>query len=256
MATGVEQTATTNESGIYNFPYVAPGQYDVTVAYEGFKTATQSNVTIETGCTRTVNVSLEVGPDRRSGDGRRHDAPLLESETSSVGQFIERERVQYAGTEPAQLASQADGNVSFRSEDGGEQVRSSLDGRRPRSQNQMWTLDGSVVQNMSIGVQQLALNPPAESLQEFKAEMNNYSAEYGRAGGGFILMTTRSGNQRPPAAYEFFRNNAMDARPFFATETSHCYTTSSARPSADRSSKSFFFFNYEGGPPPQRHLLV
>ena len=95
---------------------------------------------------------------------------------------------------------------------GGEQVPMfSMAGGR--SQNQMWQLDGAVVQNMSLGVAQLQLNPPAESLQEFKAEMSNFSAEFGRAGGGLILMTTRSGtNQYHGAAYEFLRNQVLDTR--------------------------------------------
>ena len=118
-----------------------------------------------------------------------------------------------------------------------------------RSQNQMWTLDGSVVQNMAIGTQQLGLNPPAESLQEFKAETSNYSAEFGRAGGGFIVMTTRSGtNEYHGAAYEFFRNDAMDARSFFAADKAplryNIFGGSIGGPIAKN--KSFFFFNYEG----------
>ena len=102
---------------------------------------------------------------------------------------------------------------------------------------------------MAIGTQQLALNPPAESLQEFKAEMNNYTAEYGRAGGGFIVMTTRGGtNEFHGAGYEFFRNDAMDARPFFARNLAplryNIFGTSLGGPIARN--KSFFFFNYEG----------
>ncbi len=79
-----------------------------------------------------------------------------------MGQFIEREQVMNMPLVSRRSASlvRLMGNVSFRSEDGGEQVpKFSMAGGR--SQNQMWTLDGSVVQNMSIGTQQLALNPPA-----------------------------------------------------------------------------------------------
>jgi hypothetical protein len=249
VSTGVEQSATTNESGVYNFPYVAPGVYEITVAYEGFKTSTQTGVTMETGYTRTVNVSLELGQIAEVVNVEA-STPLLESSTSSVGQFIEREQVFNMPVQSRRSASLVKlmGNVTYRSEDGGEQVpKFAMAGGR--SQNQMWTLDGSVVQNMSIGVPQLALNPPAESLQEFKAEQNNYPAEFGRAGGGAIMMTTRSGtNELHGAVYEFFRNNAMDARSFFAPETAplryNIFGGSIGGPI--KRNKSFFFFNYEG----------
>ena len=108
------------------------------------------------------------------------------------------------------------GNVSFASEDGAEQVpKFSMAGGR--SQNQMWHLDGGVTQNMAIGVAQLSLNPPNESLQEFKALTNNYAAEFGRTGGGLILMTTRSGtNEWHGSAYEWLRNDKLNSRTFFA----------------------------------------
>lgn len=247
-ATGVEQSAESNENGVYTFSYMAPGVYEVTVEYSGFKTA-RTTMTVETGYTRTANFALEIG-ELTEVVTVEATTPLLESTTSSVGQFIERETVFNMPVQSRRSASlvRLMGNIAFRSEDGGEQIpKFSMAGGR--SQNQMWTLDGSVVQNMAIGTQQLALNPPAESLQEFKAEMNNYSAEYGRAGGGFIVMTTRSGtNDMHGAVYEFFRNDAMDARSFFARDLAplryNIFGGSLGGPIAEN--KSFFFFNYEG----------
>jgi len=249
MATGIEQSAQTNESGVYQFPNVVPGEYIVLVESEGFKAFSQTGLSMETGFTRTVNAQLEVGNITEVVNVEA-SVPLLDSATSTVGQFIEREQVfnmPLASRRSASLVRLM-GNVSFRSEDGGEQVpKFSMAGGR--SQNQMWTLDGSVVQNMAIGTQQLALNPPAESLQEFKAEQSNYSAEYGRSGGGFILMTTRSGtNDFHGAAYEFFRNDAMDARSFFQDEIAplryNIFGASAGGPV--KKNKAFFFFNYEG----------
>lgn len=113
----------------------------------------------------------------------------------------------------------------------------------------MWQLDGAVVQNMSLGVAQLQLNPPAESLQEFKAEMSNFSAEFGRAGGGLILMTTRSGtNEYHGAAYEFLRNEALDTRTFFSPRKAplryNIFGASAGGPILK--DRTFFFVNYEG----------
>ena len=118
-----------------------------------------------------------------------------------------------------------------------------------RSQNQIWQLDGGNVQNTTLGVPQLQLNPPAESLQEFKAEASNYSAEFGRTGGGLIQMTTRSGgNQFHGAAYEFLRNQALDTRTFFAQSKAplryNIFGASFGGPI--RRDRTFFFMNYEG----------
>ena len=249
VSTGVDATAESNESGVYIFPYVAPGTYSLQTEVEGFKTSNQTGVILETGTTRSVDVQMEIG-DLTEVITVEATTPQLEAATSSVGQFIERETVFNMPMISRRSASLVRllGNISFRSEDGGEQIpKFSMAGGR--SQNQMWTLDGSVVQNMAIGTQQLGLNPPAESLQEFKAEASNYSAEFGRAGGGFILMTTRGGtNEFHGAVYEFFRNNAMDARSFFARETAplryNIFGGSLGGPV--KKNKSFFFFNYEG----------
>ncbi|MEZ5391721.1 MAG: carboxypeptidase regulatory-like domain-containing protein [Bryobacterales bacterium] len=249
VATGVSLTAETNESGAYLFPVVTPGMYELRVELDGFKTYAQSGLGIETGYSRNVDVTLEIGQIAEVVNVEA-STPLLEGTTSSVGQFIERGQVFNMPVQSRRSASlvRLMGNITYRSEDGGEQVpKFSMAGGR--SQNQMWTLDGSVIQNMSIGVPQLGLNPPAESLQEFKAEQNNYPAEFGRAGGGAIMMTTRSGtNDLHGAAYEFFRNNAMDSRSFFASKTAplryNIFGTSIGGPI--KKNKSFFFFNYEG----------
>ena len=249
LGTGVQATAESNASGAYVFPYLSPGEYSLKVEYAGFKTHSQPRVALETGVTRTVNAKMEIGEVSEVVTVEA-SSPLLESSTSTVGQFIERKTVANMPLQSRRSASlvRLMGNISFRSEDGGEQIpKFSMAGGR--SQNQMWTLDGSVVQNMAIGTQQLGLNPPAESLQEFKAEASNYSAEFGRAGGGFIVMTTRGGtNEYHGAAYEFFRNDAMDARSFFAAEKAplryNIFGGSIGGPI--KKNTSFFFFNYEG----------
>ena len=118
-----------------------------------------------------------------------------------------------------------------------------------RSQNQMWNLDGAAVQNMTLGAPLLTFNPPAETIQEFKAETSNYSAEFGRSGSGLILMTTRSGsNNWHAAAYEFLRNEKMDTRTFFAPSKAplryNIFGGSGSGPHQAR--QDFLFANYEG----------
>ena len=249
VQTGVTTAATTGDAGNYLFPALLPGGYEVSVEKAGFKRAVQAGITLETGITRTVDLRLSVGAVSETVEVKAL-AALLESETSSVGQLIERTTVLNMPLESRRTAGLVRllGAVTFTSETGGEQVPMfSMAGGR--SQNQMWQLDGAVVQNMSLGVAQLQLNPPAESLQEFKAEMSNFSAEFGRAGGGLILMTTRSGtNQYHGAAYEFLRNQVLDTRTFFAPRKAplryNIFGGSFGGPI--RKDRMFFFANYEG----------
>jgi hypothetical protein len=249
VLTGVVTESATSEGGNYQFPALIPGTYEVSVEKAGFKKALQSGITLETGITRTVDLRLTLGAVSETVEVSAQ-AALLESETSSVGQLIERTTVLNMPLESRRTAGLVRllGAVTFSSETGGEQVPMfSMAGGR--SQNQMWQLDGAVVQNMSLGVAQLQLNPPAESLQEFKAEMSNFSAEFGRAGGGLILMTTRSGtNQFHGAAYEFLRNQVLDTRTFFAPSKAplryNIFGASLGGPI--RKDRTFFFVNYEG----------
>lgn len=249
VQTGVTNETSTTEAGNYQFPALIPGSYEVSVELTGFKKVVQGGITLETGITRTVDLRLTVGAVTDTVEVKAQ-AALLESETSSVGQLIERKSVLNMPLESRRTAGLVRllGAVTFTSENAGEQVPMfSMAGGR--SQNQMWQLDGAVVQNMSLGVAQLQLNPPAESLQEFKAEMNNFSAEFGRAGGGLILMTTRSGtNAFHGSAYEFLRNQALDTRTFFAPRKAplryNIFGASVGGPI--RKDKTFFFTNYEG----------
>jgi hypothetical protein len=249
VATGVVSDATTNESGVYLLPFLPPAEYEVTSELQGFKKAVRSGVVLETATTRTLDFVMEVGAITESVEVNA-TAPLLESETSSVGQFIERTTVFNMPLESRRTAGLVKlmGMVAFRDESGPEQVPLfSMAGGR--SQNQIWQLDGGNVQNTTLGVPQLQLNPPAESLQEFKAEASNYSAEFGRTGGGLIQMTTRSGsNEFHGAAYEFLRNQALDTRTFFAQSKAplryNIFGASFGGPI--RRDRTFFFMNYEG----------
>src|SRR5207244_4284846 len=139
------------------------------------------------------------------------------------------------------------GNVAFKSESGINQTPSfSLAGGR--SQNQMWFLDGSSVQDIALGAPGSMMNPSAESIQEFRVEANGYPAEFGRSAGGLIHMTTRSGtNTFHGAAYEFVRNDAFDARTFFAGTKAplryNIYGISAGGPILHN--RTFFFSNWE-----------
>ena len=247
--TGVQYKGASNQNGVYLLPFIPPGRYEFTCELEGFKKFVRPGLVLETGSTVTVDVRLDVGALTETVMVKA-TTPLIESESSSVGQLIERASVLNMPVESRRGASlvRLMGNVVYREEAQGEAIpRFTMAGGRPT--NQMWQLDGAVVQNMTLGVPILGLNPPAESLQEFKAEANSYSAEFGRTGGGLILMTTRSGtNNFHGAVYEYLRNDRLDARSFFSPGKAplryNIFGASVGGPVVR--DKTFFFFNYEG----------
>lgn len=248
--TGVEAVTQTNESGGFNFTLVQPGTYELRCESVGFKTYRQSGLVMETGLTKTVNIQLELGEITETIEVTG-SAPLLETENTTVGQFIERTTVAQmpVGSRQAGQLIKLAGNVTFATSGGGLYDLPFFSMAGGRSRNQMWHLDGGVVQNMALGIAQLNLNPPVESLREFKVESNNYAAEFGRSGNGLIIMSTRSGtNNFNGALYHNFRNDAIDARTFFAPSIAplryNIFGGSLGGPI--KKDKTFFFVNYEG----------
>ncbi|MCP5113900.1 MAG: carboxypeptidase regulatory-like domain-containing protein, partial [bacterium] len=178
--TGVVLTTQTNESGIYAFLQVQPGPYEVSCEFPGFKKTVRGGLVLETGTNRSVDLTLEVGAVTESVEVIAA-TPLLETESNNVGQLIERSNVENMPLQSRRSAGlvRLMGNVVYAGDPGSEAApRYTMAGGRPV--NQMTLLDGGVVQNMTLGVPQQLVNPPAESLQEFKISASNHSAEFGR----------------------------------------------------------------------------
>jgi hypothetical protein len=118
-------------------------------------------------------------------------------------------------------------------------------------------LDGADIQNLRLGTGLITIDPPVDAIQEVKVLENNYSAEYGGSSGGVIVETTKSGtNHFHGSAYEFFRNDALDAPGFFAPIQSGTKLKPELRYNVFggsiggpvRRERIFFFFAIEGDP--------
>ena len=182
VATGLASSTLTSSSGVYSISFLNSGPYELSCEVAGFKKFVRSGIVLETGTTTTVNVALEIGAATEVVSVSA-TTPLLEAESGSIGQLIENKTIQNLPIQSRRGASlvRLMGNVAFTSEEGGQaNPRFSLAGGR--SYNQMWYLDGGAAQNQTNGSPQLSINPPNESLEEFKVMANNYPAEYGRSG--------------------------------------------------------------------------
>jgi hypothetical protein len=249
-ATGLVDTVQTGGTGTYSIAFLNPGHYEISCELSGFKKFVRSGIVLETGTTTAIDITLDLGQITEVVSVSS-STPLLESESGALGQLIENKLILNMPIQSRRGAAlvRLMGNISFNSEEGGQSIpRFSLAGGR--SYNQLWQLDGAVAQNQASGSPQLSINPPNESLQEFKVMANNYPAEFGRTGSGLILMTTRSGsNDFHGSAYEWLRNDKLNARTFFSPGKAplryNIFGASLGGPI--KRNKTFFFYNYEGG---------
>jgi hypothetical protein len=254
QANGFKREAVTNEEGYYTVPLLQLGDYEVKVRKDGFKPVIRSGLTLNVEQVARLDFALETGVLTDTVN-ITSDAPILNSETSSVGQVVDNKTVvtlPLNGRNYSQLAVLAPGatpNPGSRTADG-----FSLNGNR-LFQNS-FQVDGADNNNYIFGVDTnstQALRPSVDAIQEFKIETANYSAEYGRAAGGVISVAIKSGtNQFHGSAFEFLRNDAFDASDFFANRNNlrkpplRYNQFGGAVGGPVWRDHSFFFFSYQG----------
>jgi len=222
--------AQTDEQGSYSVPALPVGHYRVEVAKTGFRTVARE-ITLTISQVANIPVTLEPGTVTQSVDVVA-EAAMVDSANSEVGTIVQSrqaEELPLNGRNFTQLATLipgvnrgvpdgsptgAAGNVeTFRyGNEGGASL--SVNGLRAQANN--FQLDG--LDNNESLVNTIVFFPPAEAIQEFRVQTSVASAEFGRAGGGLISATIKSGtNQVHGSAFDFLRNSVLDARPTFAS---------------------------------------
>ncbi|MGH9938980.1 MAG: carboxypeptidase regulatory-like domain-containing protein [Blastocatellia bacterium] len=251
--TNIEREAVTSENGDYTIPLLNIGEYRVTVEKQGFKKAVQTGLVLQVDQKARVDFTLEVGQVSESVEVIASTS-LVQTDSASVGTVIDNKRVlelplnsrefyTLALTAPRVLPPAQGSTLSFR---GGFNVAGSSE----VSNN--FTLNG--IDNNDTGINGPSFRPSIDAIQEFKLLSGIYSAEYGRNSGGQVVINTKSGtNQFHGTAYEFLRNQALDARNFFLR-----LRPDEKAPSFKRNlfggsfggpiinDKTFFFVSYEG----------
>ena len=253
-ATGVKYSASASDAGLYSIPGVPAGGYTVTVEHPGFRRYVRTGVTVTTGETVALEVKLELGNVSQSVNVTG-EAPQVEASTSGIDQLIDSKSVTdlpLADRRTMNIINMT-GAAVFTGYDRGQKPNFILAGGRAQSQ-MMW-IDGGSGQNMRLGIGQMNTDPPVELVSEIKVLSNAFSAEYGASAGGVILETTKSGtNEFHGSAYEYLRNDALDAPGFFAPVQNGSKVVPELRYNVFggsvggpiRHNKTFFFFDYEG----------
>jgi len=209
IATNRQHVIITTREGVYSAPSLRPGQYRIEVALNGFKPIRREGVGVHTGEKVRLDFVLEVG-DVREAVTVKADAPMLRAETASLGTVINNDKVVQLplnGRTFIQLATLAPG-VAL--PPASQLPR--INGGRPRTNEYLF--DGISVLQPEPG--QVAFFPVIDSIEEFKVETNSPPAEFGRFNGGLVNLTMKSGtNDLRGDLFEFFRNEALNARNYF-----------------------------------------
>jgi hypothetical protein len=215
LATNAVAEIRTDARGEYRTPSLKIGEYAITVEADGFKQSNQRGVVLEIGDVRKLDVVLEVGQTSESVNVEA-EAPLLQSSDSTVGDVINNRQIEELplnGRDYLQLANLSSGTVAAAQgvEIGGQagtQVAFLLDGQDNNNQQISTSHSG----------QKEVVKPSVDAIQEFKVVTNGYSAEFGRSSSGVVSVALKSGtNELHGSAFEFIRNDIVDAKNLFAT---------------------------------------
>ena len=249
---------TTNEQGAFQLTGLPPGEYELTVEAQGFAVLTRS-VNVEVGQQMTLDVDLKVS-DLSTSVEVKGEAAVLRTTDASVGEVVEPKSVRSLPLNGRMLidlvltvpgaheshGAQA-GDMSPLYWRPGQRSAVSIGGNRPNAN--YFLLDGAT--NTDPTFNTLNLSPSPDAVQEFRVQTGSYSAEMGGAGGGQINIVTRTGtNEFHGTAYEFLRNDALDARTFNqmgeGSEHLNRNNFGASLGGPIRKNRTFFFVNYEG----------
>lgn len=233
-ATGVTTNVKSNTAGFYIARNLIPGPYKVTISAPGFRAVSQTGITLTVGAQQVLNRAMTVGAATQTVNVTGAP-PAVDLATSSITDTVGatairqlplngRDWTTLAELQPGvnSLASAQYSNfvTGFVRGNRGLGLQLAVSGARPQLND--YRIDGITVNDYTNGgpgsVQGGTLG--VEGIQEFSVITSNYTAGYGRTAGGVVNAITRSGsNQIHGSAYEFLRNDALDAANFFDNYT-------------------------------------
>jgi len=220
--TNFPRTAQTNESGLYVFPNLDPGVYEVRVELEGFSTALRGDIRLQPNSTVRVNLELQPGAVTETVVVTGAP-PVLQTDRADTGAKIDTKQLQelpmlynrnYQGllaTVPGVGRLSRPHSQFYNSQDS-LAVRVNGQGRQFNN----FQIEG--IENKIDNGNLTALVPPAEAIQTVDISTSNFDPEFGNAGGSVVNVTLRSGtNEVHGSLFHFHRNENMQARQVFAS---------------------------------------
>jgi hypothetical protein len=269
-ATGVQYTTKTNGEGIYVVPSLPPGSYRIQVSNSGFKTIIKPDIVLHVQDALAINFTLPIGAASEIVTVQG-GAPLINTEEAGVSTVIDRkfvENLPLNGRSFNTLLQLTPGVLIVSNSASGDGGQFSVNGQRATANyfevdgvsvdfgvGSAHTLNqsgsGAVAAFDSYGGTSSLVS--VDAMREFRVQTSSFAPEYGRAPGGQVSITTKSGtNQFHGAVFNYFRNTVLDANDWFAN--------AAGKPRAPEQQndfggvlggpvlrgRTFFFFSYEG----------
>ena len=253
------------EDGRFTFPLVSPGSYRLEAEHAGFKRFVRTNIVVEVQQSVVIDPVLEVGETSESVQVTA-ETPLLQPTTSSLGQVVDNRKIvelPLAGRNTFALIGLTAGAQPL-GEFGNVPARAnayaggyfSMNGSQPLTNETL--IDGSPVNTATTNAP--GYTPSVDAIQEFKVQSGNFTAEFGRTGGGVVNLIFKSGgNHVHGTLYEFLRNNKLDGNNWFNNRAGrprphnamNQFGGTAGGPVVlprvyDGHDKTFWFVNYEG----------
>jgi hypothetical protein len=256
LATNLERAAQTDSEGNYQVPDLPVGAYRIEVRARGFQTAVVDSLTVEVGQSVVQDFQLQVG-DITQEVMVTPGFQGVERTTTSIGHIVDQRMVQQLplngryflelGLLVPSSVTPPQGAFSATPMRGLGPLAINTGGNREETVN--YLINGITLNNLTFG--SISFQPSISTVQEFKVDNSTFSAEYGQSSGAIVNIATRSGtNEFHGELFEFFRDDALDARNFFTFTSSHPppfkrneFGGNFAGPIAK--DKVFFSFSYE-----------
>jgi hypothetical protein len=262
IETGAIRSSVADDAGTYLVLALPVGEYEIRVAKPGFQDAVHSGVHLVVGQEATVDVRLQVGTVKAEVSVTG-DAPMVSTSTQDISGLVGEQAIKdlsLNGRSYDLLLPLNPGIVNFTSQKtGGTGISNSstannfaVSGNRP--QQNLFLLNGveytgAAENNMQPGGPSGMLLG-VDAVREFNVQRDSYGAEFGKRPGGQVIIVTQSGsNQWHGAAYEFLRNNALDAANYFDQGSAPPFQRNQFGASFGgpiQRDKTFLFGNYEG----------
>ena len=261
LATGADRVVETDSAGLYLVPSLQPGDYRVKVTAPGFSANTVPKITLDVDRQITLNMHLAVSS---AGETIQvaSSAAQIEAQTMTIGQVIDRSTVQELPLNgrhfldltvltPGGVVADTAGSLTAPSRGLGANSFITA-GNREDSVN--FQINGINLNDISQN--QLTFQPSISTTSEFKINNSTFSAEYGRSDGSIVTVATKSGSDTfHGEAFDYFRNEALDARNYFNRSVSPATGLSLGTPGDKAPLKRDNFGGSVGGPIGRGHTF-
>lgn len=257
------RTVKTNDSGVFSFSSLPPVSYRINATMQGFKQFSQGPFKLDVASTISVPVKMQVGSSTETIEVTSADPPLA-TQSSALGYQVETKSIEDLptnGRNPygfAALVPGVNAPAAFTQLSVGMYSEQFVSINGSRNNQSSFQLDGG--DNSNSAFNGPTFYPSIDDVQEYKVQVNNFSAEFGNSAGGVINVITKSGTKDfHGSAFEFARNDIFDANNYFAKRAGlpigaykyNQYGGSLGGPITlprllKRKGSTFFFLSYEG----------